>query len=199
MIPSTPSSIRSRFRAIVPRIKTHGKVYFRGVKCPDQKREFIAEMLALAWKWFVRLYQQGKDPMQFPSALASFAAKHVSNGRRLCGQGKVNDVFSPVAQRRYGFVVARLSDHSTLSGNPLADALKDNTQTSVPEQVAFRLDYPRWRKSQPRRDRRLLDRMMMGEETGSLATQFGLSPARISQKRREFCQDWHAFCGEAQP
>jgi hypothetical protein len=31
-------------------------------------------MVALAWRWYVRLVKRGKDPSQFSSALASFAA-----------------------------------------------------------------------------------------------------------------------------
>jgi len=38
--------------------------------------------------------------------------------------------------------------------------------------------------------------MTLGERTRDLAQQFRLSPARISQLRREFCADWERFCGD---
>src|SRR5438552_3557849 len=79
------------FLAILPRIEQHGQVYFRHVKCAHQKEEALAEMRALAWQWFVRLAQRGKDPVAFVSAIASYAAKAVNSGRRVCGQEKAKD------------------------------------------------------------------------------------------------------------
>ena len=80
-------------------------------------------MVALSWKWFLRLAQRGKDPTQFPSAIASYAARAVRSGRGVCGQENGKDVLSPLAQRRHRFTVGKLPDHETLSDNPLCDAL----------------------------------------------------------------------------
>jgi hypothetical protein len=40
---------------------------------------------------------------------------------------------------------------------------------------------------------------MQDERTLDLAERYGLSPARISQLRREFMDDWLLFCGEREP
>src|SRR5262245_10128782 len=74
------------FLAIVSRITSHGNVYFRNVRCASTREDCLAEMTALAWLWWIRLHKKGKDPSQFVSAIASFAAKAVRSGRRLCGQ-----------------------------------------------------------------------------------------------------------------
>src|SRR5437763_10566275 len=105
--------LQAAFVAIVPRITAHGEVYFRNVKCQTTKEECLAEMVALSWLWFWRLHQKGRDPLSFVSALATFAAKAVRSGRRLCGQEKAKDVLSPRAQRRKGFAVCKLPDFST--------------------------------------------------------------------------------------
>ncbi len=102
-------------------------------------------------------------------------------------------MLSSTAQRRHSFVVGKLPDFSTLSENPLAEALIENTRTPVDEQVAFRIDFPEWRGSHEDRDRRLIDAMAQRERTLDLAKQFRLSPARISQKRREFMESWECF------
>ena len=167
------------FLAILPRIERHGRVYFRHVKNSSLKEEFIAEMVALAWKWTSRLAQQGKDVMRFPSAIATFAAKAVRSGRRLCGQEKGKDVLSPFAQQRHEFAVQSLPDFSTLTGNPLEDALIDNTVTPVDEQVAFRLDFPQWLSTYSDRDRRIALEMMVGERTLDVSEKYALSPGRI--------------------
>jgi hypothetical protein len=63
----------------------------------------------------------------------------------------------------------------------------------VPEQVAFRVDSPRWRAGSRRRDRKILDALASGERTEDAARRFGISPARVSQLRREFEQSWEEF------
>jgi hypothetical protein len=197
----SPATARLRalqlaFLSIVPRIERHGRVYFRYVKCPDRKVDAIREMVDLCWKWFRRLAEQGKDATCFPSVLATFAARAVHSGRRLAGACKAKDALSPVAQRRHGFQVGRLPDFSTLNGNPLFDALHDNTRSPVADQVAFRLDFPAWLASLGSRNRSIAQDMAQGHRTGELAQKYGLSPARVSQLRREFFLGWQKFCGE---
>ena len=102
--------------------------------------------------------QKGKDATQFPTALASYAAKAVRCGRRSYGQVKAGDVLNEHAQQRHGFYVGKVPDFSTLSENPLAEALIDNTRSPVPEQVMFRLDFPAWLRTRTQRDRRLIRR-----------------------------------------
>jgi hypothetical protein len=37
--------------------------------------------------------------------------------------------------------------------------------------------------------------MIRDERTMDLANKYGISPARVSQLRREFMEDWDRFCG----
>jgi hypothetical protein len=188
--------LHARFLSIVPRIRLHGRIYFRHLRCYHRKQEALAEMVAICWAWFVRLSQLGKDPLQFPFALASFAAKQVRSGRKLTGIDKAKDVLSPRAQQEKDFVVSTIPDVSSLNGNIFDETLTDNTQTPVDEQVAFRLDFPTWRLTRTDRDRRVIDDLMIGERTSDVAARYGLSPARISQLRRDFMDDWNRFHGE---
>ena len=185
--------LHARFLSILPKIRTHARIYFRHVKCHCRKADFIAEAIALAWKWFVRLTKKGKDACQFPSTLATFAAKAVRNGRRITGQLKPNDVHSERAQQMRGFSVSKLPEFSTLNPNPLSDALIDNTQSPVPDQVQFRCDFPEWLLTHTRRDRTLAVEMAKGERTSALAHRFKISPARVSQVRRHLHDSWEQF------
>jgi hypothetical protein len=192
--PSAHQATQQAFLGILPRLKLHGKVYFRDLKDPERREEAICEMLALAWSWFVRLAERGKDATQFASVLATYAARAVRAGRRLCGQEKTKDVLSPLAQQRRGFSVSTLSDGSSLAGNVLDEALQDNTITPIVEQVQFRLDFPRWRGSRCERDRRLIDDLMVGGRAYEMARKYGLSRSRVSELRRQFFEDWSNFC-----
>jgi hypothetical protein len=120
----------------------------------------------------------------------------VKSGRRLCGQDSARDALSPVAQRTKGFTVNSLPQGSSLYGNVFDEALRDNTQTPVPEQVAFRQDFPAWQATLTQRDRRLLEDLMAGERTSDVANRYGLSCGRVSQLRREFHDDWRRFVGD---
>jgi hypothetical protein len=191
----TVEQLHAGFVAMLPRIELHGEVYFRHVRCPHRRADYVAEMVAVCWKWFVRATHQGKDVSQFVAAMATYAARHVRSGRRLCGQEKAKDALSPLAQTRHGFVVERLPDFSTLSANPFSEALRDNTQTPPPEQAAFRLDFPAWLDTLGTRNRSIAEDLMVGERTLDVAGRYGLCPARVSQLRRELRQDWERFCG----
>jgi hypothetical protein len=64
---------------VLPRIQTHAAVVFRGRKA-DEKTELLADAIALAWKWFVRLVQRDKDPRAFPTAIATLVCRAVKCG-----------------------------------------------------------------------------------------------------------------------
>src|SRR5262245_43684394 len=87
-------ALHRRFLQIMPAIARHGRVYFRHLRCWHRLQEALAEMVALAWKWFLRLADKGKDAAAFPATIAAFAARAVRSGRRLCGQEKARDVLS---------------------------------------------------------------------------------------------------------
>jgi hypothetical protein len=118
-------------------------------------------------------------------------------------------VLSFVAQARHGFRVERLpattrSPHEHLYADPHGQALldvfeerlRDNTQTPVADQVAFRIDFPLWRCTRSERDRRVIDALMAGGRTRDVSQRFGLSPGRVSQLRRDFLEDWRRFIEE---
>ena len=69
----------------------------------------------------------------------------------------------------------------------------EDDRTPVPDQVAFRLDFPAWLASLSERDREVAEEMAAGETTKDLARRFRISPARVSQLRTEFKDKWESF------
>ena len=189
-------TLQTRFLLLLPRIKTCAQFRFRDIKCADTRADRIAEVIALAWKWFVTLEQRGKDPASFVSTLATLAARAVRSGRRLAAGEPAKDVFSSRPQVRQGFTVMTLPVPSTGPGNGLDDVLRDNTQTPPPDAAAFRIDFPRWFATLSTRTGRLVDKLMSGEKTSVAARAVGVSPGRVSQWRRELHDDWLRFHGE---
>ena len=202
--------LHARFLQVLPRIQTHAEIHFRHLRCPGRREDAVAEVVALAWEWFLRLTRRRKDVAEFVSAVADFAVRHVRSGRRLCGQERSKDAMSPVAQRRHGFRVEPLTQptrqgHDGLFSDPhgqdtrdaFEERLRDNTVTPPEEQAAFRIDYPVWLSQLGGRNRRIAEDMALDHSTRELAARHKLSQGRISQLRREFHQDWRRFHGEA--
>ena len=206
--PDQLADLHTKFLTLLPRIERHGRIYFRHVP-KYMKDEVLQEMRALAWLWFRRLAQRGKDVAEFLSTFSDFLVRAVNNGRRVHGNERAKDAMNVMTQRRRGFRVEPLpmnlqasheSLYSTVHGQRDHDAFEerlcDNTLTPVPEQAAFRIDWPAWVRTRTDRDRRIIEELMTGERTFDVSRKYGLSPGRVSQMRRELHQDWLAFYGE---
>jgi len=206
------SQLQATFLSMYPRILTHARIYFRDIPCREHRADCEAEVVALCWKWFCRLAQRGKDAQGFVSTLATYAARAVRSGRRLCGQLKSNDVLSEVAQKKHGFRVEALplstrqsfeNLYGTACGQKRVDVLEerltDNTQTPIPDQAAFRCDFPVWLGTWSERYRRIIQQMARDERTSNLARMYNISQGRISQLRRQFHDDWKCFCADPDP
>jgi hypothetical protein len=204
------AALHAAFLTILPRIERHGRVYFRHLRCSHAKADAIADMVALCWLWFGRLIAKGKDPLAFPMMLATFAARQVNEGRHCVGQEKARDVMSRRAQRRHGFHVESLPAstassfddrcarvHGQRRRDVFEERLSDNRITPVPDQVQFRIDFPSWLKTLTGRERRMVRAMAANERTLDVSRRFDVSPARVSQMRRELHNDWQRFCGES--
>jgi hypothetical protein len=200
-------ALHCRFLTVLPRIERHARIVFRYIKCWHTKQDKIQEVRSLTWKWIRRLNKLGKKWWHFIAPLGCYACRAVKSGRKVAGMISAKDVLNEITQAKRGFMVQGLP-HSTATafeqmyakphGQQHQDAfeerLQDNTMTPVPEQVAFRIDFPAWRKTRTLRDRRLMDDMMAGHRTKNLAQKHRMSEGRISQLRRDFHEDWHRFC-----
>ena len=191
--PNSPSILHAAFLSILPRIETHARFSFRFWRCAQRRDDAIAEVVALCWAWFVRLVERGRDPVPLAGSLARFAVKQVRSGRKLCGKARAHDVFTAATQRDQGFAVVPLPQYSSLTGTPFEDALQDNTTTPIPDQVAFRIDWPAWLATLPWRDQALVQDLALGHGTQHMAAKYGVSPGRVSQKRREFQGSWRGY------
>ncbi len=189
--------LHAGFLTILPAVERHARFALRHLHSYHDREDAVAETVAVAWAWFIRLARRGKDAATFPSALASYASRHVKSGRRLCGTGQARDVMSPTARRRRGFSVERLPQACSPGQPAWEEALIDNTQSPVPDQVAFRVDFPDWLDTLGERDRRITEAMASGHRTLDLARDFDVSPGRVSQLRRDLQHSWHRFHAEA--
>jgi hypothetical protein len=197
------------FLLLLPRLELHARIVFRHYLCPGRRDDAVQECRALAWKWYVRLSERGKDVRRFPMAFIFLVARAVQSGRRVCGQEKAKDVLSPRAQQRHDFAVGSLPSsfctsleslyaqpHGQETRDWFEEMLHDSRTTPPPDAAAFRVDFPRWHSRWGARDRRIINDLMVGERNLDVSKKYGLSPGRVSQKRRAYHRDWLRFHGE---
>jgi DNA-directed RNA polymerase specialized sigma24 family protein len=184
--------IQSAFVRVLPRIRAHARYALRRTT-PDVRDDLVAEVLALSWKHFADLSRRGRQPEQFVTTLALRCSQAVRGGRRVAGSDGMCDVLSPIAGCRGRFAVSSLADHTPEKGGVVSEALTADPRARVPDQAALRVDFPRWRSRFGVRDRAVLDALAGGDRPGEVATRFGISPARISQLREGFRENWRAF------
>ena len=158
----------------------------------EAQEDAVAEAVANAFVAFVRLVERGKEQLAYGSVLAKYAVSQVKEGRRVGGRLNSKDVMSRTAARRRGFKVEPLPHLCDEDGN-WVEAIMDDRQTPIPDQAAFRCDFPEWLESHPLRERRMIESLAQNHSTSEVAGRFGVSAARVSQLRTEFARSWSAF------
>ena len=116
-------------------------------------------------------------------------------GRRAGHPLNVNDITSRHCQQRKRVRVERLDRFDVKKGQ-WREAVVEDHRTPVPDQAAFRCDFPEWLKTLSDRDRQIAETLSTGEGTTSTAKQFGVTAGRVSQLRGELHEAWREFHGE---
>lgn len=78
-------------------------------------------------------------------------------------------------------------------GNGRMEQLLDGHHADPADLAALKLDYDAWLLTLTDRERECLEAFLQGETTQDVAKRIGVSPARVSQIRRELVTFWRAF------
>jgi hypothetical protein len=181
------------FLSMLPAIRRRAHRVFASLHA-DTREEAVAECIAHAMIAYAALFARGKVDLAYPTVLARYAAAQVRRGQRVGSPFRSGDVFARFAQRRHGFSLEPLDRFDKDAGEWI-EATVDDTRTPVPEQAAFRIDFPAWLATQTPRNRRIAKTLALGYSTGAAAKQFRISAGRVSQLRRMFDDSWQAFHG----
>ena len=183
------------FLAMLPKIRKYASFAFRHLK-PEARAENVAEVIANAWKAFVGLVQQNKVHLAFPTVLARYGVKQVRDGRKVGGHLNIKDLLSFYCQSHKHVKVERLDRFNDVDNCWEEAVVQDTRSLTVPEVVAFRLDFADWLKSLKRRDRRIAEFLSLGNRTSDAARKFRVSDGRVSQLRKELADSWSQFVGD---
>jgi len=189
-----PPAWHGGFEVMLPKIESHARIAFRHLT-PEAREEAIQETVCHACQVYARLSELGKADVAYPGTLARFGVAQVRAGRRVGGRMNCRDVLSDYCQRRKNLTIERL-DRSNLQEQGWAQILVEDKHAGPADTAIVRLDFSAWLQLLPRRMRRIAEHLATGETTSAVAERFHVSPARISQIRREFYNAWHRFQGD---
>ena len=181
------------FLCMLPQIEEQLHFAFRFMD-PDAKEEAVQEGVTNCVVRYQRLVQQGRSEVASPTSLAGFAIRQIRSGRTVATKLSVRDPLSRYAQLRKHMHVERLDQPSDEPEEWVEVAVADK-RAPIPEQVALRMDVRVWLRGLTRRTRLIARDLIFGWKTGELSRRYGISPARISQLRRQLYESWQIFQG----
>ena len=191
----SPARWHSLFLSMLPTIKRHAEYAFRHLR-GDDLDDAVTEVVANSLVAFVRLVELEKVDLAYPTVLARYGVAQVRSGRRVGNRLAGRDVLSSQVQHRHGFSVERLDycdeDESGWRGIGVEDR-----QSGPADIAATRIDFSDWLAALPDRARYVAEHLAVGAPTNEAAQRFKVSPARISQLRRELHESWRQFQGES--
>ena len=182
------------FLVLLPLIRRIARHAFGGLSA-EHKADAIQEVIASAYVAYVRLVQRGKQQVAYATPLAHYAVAQYRSGRRVGCSLNIDDISSQHCQQHRQVVVERVYQPSD-DGN-WKELLVEDRRSTPADIAATRLDFRAWLR-QLDRPRRAAARLLAGGiATSEAAKKLRLTPARISQLRRELMANWEAFQGEA--
>jgi len=184
------------FLAMLPIIRQHAYVAFRHLN-REAREEAVAETVAHALEAYVRLFEQDRVEIAYPTVLALYGARRVKIGRKVGTKMNVRDVSSAYCQISKGITLERLDRHDREEG--WLEILVEDRHAGPAETAASKIDVADWFHRLPPWDRRIAGALAIGNNPGDVARQFRVHPSMISQKRREYLESWRRFQGEETP
>ncbi len=185
---------RRVFEGLLPAIRQHAQVAFCSRQW-EEREELISEVVANAYCAFHRLVERGKTELAYATPLAWYAIRQVRSGRRVGTKMNTHDVTSRYCQQSKGITVERL-DLFDPEQDTWQEVLVEDRHATPADIAVTRIDFAVWLGGLSKHRRQIAKVLARGETTKATAKRFGLSPARISQLRREFQEAWQAFQGE---
>ncbi len=162
----------------------------RGARRDDAVQEAVAH----AWHLYCRVAHAGKDAVTLLPAVIRYAVRRVKSGRPFAGAWRSRDVFINASGPQADVVIHQLLEHTNdVCIGVRDDILADRHEGDPSEQAAFRVDWPRFLRTRTKRDRSIARMLGRGERANVVARTHGLTPARVTQIRRELREDWFAF------
>ena len=125
----------------------------------------------------------------FPRCWHSTVFASIGTRRRVGTKANSNDLYAQQASLPREYL-------GTPQDQGWKEPLIDNRKSPVPDQAAFRIDFPQWLETLPQRDRDIVLQLCQGDRPVEVARHHGITRGRGSQLRKELHDGWLRFHGE---
>jgi hypothetical protein len=183
------------FLLLLPRIERYARRAFCNMR-GDARDEAVCEVIAGCVCSYKRLFERNELHRAFASTLVRFAVRVYYRGKRVGTSRCSRGVYTRSTHRDATFELSSIGTPRNQRAEWM-ECLTDNHSTPIPDQVHFRIEFPRWLLSQTSRNRQIVKALSLGYTTAEVAAEFRISPGRVSQLRRLFHDSWNNFNGEA--
>ena len=174
---------RTTFQTRLPEIEHLAGIHFRRLD-PEARQEAVQNTLVLAWRYFIRLVELGKQDQEHVfTSMIWWACKHTKQGRQGGGSGRAKCVLDYARRRKNDVAVHDGFDLGSFIG----------LTATIPDTVAFRLDVTAFLATLPERDRGIALSLSRGKGTTEVAREYGVTPGAISQFRTRFRKKYDEF------
>lgn len=181
---TTFETCRSAFTALVPDLIRMAAAKFCDLD-PEARDEAVANTLALTWHGYVSLIRQGRgDEPGIVQSILWYSVKQTRAGRGVPtgGRFKPKDFYAHAKRGRLRMEYVELRDFI-------------GTDTPVPDQVSFRVDFPVFLATLSDRQREIALDLMSGMGTGECAARHLVTAGAISQTRARIADRYAEFVG----
>ncbi|HEX5102404.1 MAG TPA: LuxR C-terminal-related transcriptional regulator [Pirellulaceae bacterium] len=169
-------SKRDYQKATLPVVRARARVVFQG---HADVRDKVNDAISVGWELSLTA-----PPGTPPKSIAYYACLQVKIGRQFRQSERSIDGPNPRRRKKPQREVADVGKVLARPGNnPAAIA-------------TVLMDYTAWLPSLTDREQELLEAFLRGDSTKELARRYRISPARVSQIRRELVEYWQAFTSE---
>jgi len=189
-IANNSASTVPSFETLLAKMEPHFKFFAKRVLKlkADNFDDAVQDLRAIAFDIYRSLIRRGKEAYYTP--IKDFAIKRYKSGRRFIGSS-TTDVLSDETRILERCDICSLDQFYLHDGD--LPFLTDWRQSNVADTVQFKIDYQDWHHRQSPRDQQIIDDLAMSETTGAVAKKYGVSPALISIKRKDFANSWKVF------
>jgi len=194
LIEKQSNGVHDPFQAMLPKIRRQASLKLRHLRA-EAREEFLAEVVARTYCAWCRLVEQGLPEIARPTPLVKYAVRQVRAGRRVGCRQNSQDILSPQIRRINGLTIERIERRDPQNGE-WNELLVEDRKAGPADTAAARLDLTAWLRTLPKRNRKIATALSVGESTGAVARQFGLTAGRISQLREWLREHWNTFQGD---
>ena len=184
-VQSSAQSVAPTFESMLPVLTIRFRKAALSIKSYEERTDAVAEMIGMAFNLYASLIKRGRTDI-YSTPIGEFVVKGYFSGRRVAGMS-ATDVTSP----RCRFLGRSTMANEGVNGKYIC------RKTFKPSTIgAFNIDFAAWKETLDDRTQNLLSDILMGETTSFLARRYNISPARISQIRRELVESWKSFVAD---